>query len=309
MRPHPIVLLLCATAAAHAQSPMLLAADGQNNRLLRLDPATAAFTVIGPLSVSTVASLAYDSAHNILYATSTQTHQLLRINPATGATTVIGPLGTFLMHGLEYNPADDTLYGVARPSGPTAVLYRINTTTGSATSIANLSTNGIYNIAFDTSVGVMYAAEILSQNLYTLNLATGALTLVGPFGIPGTPFVQIGMGMAFDPVLGLFATDNTGLQNQANLLYHINTSTGAATLVGITAVANLLGLAFVPSPCYPNCDNTTAAPLLTANDFQCFLNKFAAADPYANCDHSTTPPTLNANDFQCFLNAFATGCT
>ncbi len=64
-----------------------------------------------------------------------------------------------------------------------------------------------------------------------------------------------------------------------------------------------------PSSCYANCDASTSAPLLTANDFQCFLNKFAAADAYANCDHSTSNPLLTANDFQCFLNAYAAGCT
>lgn len=30
---------------------------------------------------------------------------------------------------------------------------------------------------------------------------------------------------------------------------------------------------------------------------------------YANCDHSNVAPILNANDFQCFLNTFAVGCT
>ncbi len=64
-----------------------------------------------------------------------------------------------------------------------------------------------------------------------------------------------------------------------------------------------------PNSCYANCDASTSAPLLTANDFQCFLNKFAAADAYANCDHSTSNPLLTANDFQCFLNAYAAGCT
>lgn len=60
--------------------------------------------------------------------------------------------------------------------------------------------------------------------------------------------------------------------------------------------------------CYANCDNSTAAPVLNANDFQCFLNKFAAGNAAANCDQSTATPTLNANDFQCFLNKFAAGC-
>jgi hypothetical protein len=62
-------------------------------------------------------------------------------------------------------------------------------------------------------------------------------------------------------------------------------------------------------PCYANCDQSTAPPVLNANDFQCFLNKFAGADSYANCDQSTVAPVLNANDFQCYLNKYAAGCT
>src|ERR1043165_3010723 len=56
------------------------------------------------------------------------------------------------------------------------------------------------------------------------------------------------------------------------------------------------------APCYPNCDGSTTTPFLNANDFQCFLNAFAAGMSYANCDGSTVAPILNANDFQCFLN-------
>ncbi|MBX3377249.1 MAG: hypothetical protein KF678_09640 [Phycisphaeraceae bacterium] len=67
--------------------------------------------------------------------------------------------------------------------------------------------------------------------------------------------------------------------------------------------------AYAIQPCYPNCDNSTSAPLLTANDFQCFLNKYAQADTYANCDGSTGSPLLTANDFQCFLNRYAVGCS
>jgi len=64
-----------------------------------------------------------------------------------------------------------------------------------------------------------------------------------------------------------------------------------------------------PQTCYANCDGSTGSPLLTANDFQCFLNKYAAGDSYANCDGSTGSPQLTANDFQCFLNKFAAGCS
>src|SRR5262249_47878578 len=63
------------------------------------------------------------------------------------------------------------------------------------------------------------------------------------------------------------------------------------------------------APCYPNCDGSTVPPVLNANDFQCFLNAYAAGQSYANCDGSVVPPVLNANDFQCFLNAYAAGCS
>ncbi len=79
--------------------------------------------------------------------------------------------------------------------------------------------------------------------------------------------------------------------------------------VGAYTIA-LTGSCYVGSlPCYANCDGSTASPLLTANDFQCFLNSFAASESYANCDNSTAAPVLTANDFQCFLNKYAAGCS
>ncbi len=74
------------------------------------------------------------------------------------------------------------------------------------------------------------------------------------------------------------------------------------TWAAFLVVANTL------TPCYGNCDSSSGSPVLTANDFQCFLNRFAASDSWANCDGSTGAPTLTSNDFQCFLNAFAQGC-
>lgn len=43
--------------------------------------------------------------------------------------------------------------------------------------------------------------------------------------------------------------------------------------------------------------------------FQCVDNIRIAPTCYANCDFSSVPPVLNANDFLCFLNKFAAGCT
>ncbi len=61
--------------------------------------------------------------------------------------------------------------------------------------------------------------------------------------------------------------------------------------------------------CYANCDGSTVSPVLNANDFLCFLERFAQGSSYANCDGSTGTPLLTANDFQCFLNKYTAGCT
>lgn len=78
---------------------------------------------------------------------------------------------------------------------------------------------------------------------------------------------------------------------------------------GTTVAIDNLSFDRGATSCYPNCDESTGTPQLTANDFACFLSRYANADSYANCDGSTTPPVLSANDFVCFLNAYVVGCS
>ena len=81
----------------------------------------------------------------------------------------------------------------------------------------------------------------------------------------------------------------------------------ACDYIGNPPVTVYVNLTPDPEPCYANCDGSTAAPMLSANDLACFANAFAAGEPYANCDGSEGEATLTANDFQCFLNKFAAG--
>jgi hypothetical protein len=57
-----------------------------------------------------------------------------------------------------------------------------------------------------------------------------------------------------------------------------------------------------------NCDGSTAAPVLNALDFTCFMTKYTTGDTAVNCDGSTVAPVLNAQDFICFQDAFVRGC-
>jgi hypothetical protein len=61
--------------------------------------------------------------------------------------------------------------------------------------------------------------------------------------------------------------------------------------------------------CYANCDESSATPALTPNDFVCFVTAYTLELPFANCDGSTGTPLLTPNDYACFLNAYAAGCS
>jgi hypothetical protein len=73
-----------------------------------------------------------------------------------------------------------------------------------------------------------------------------------------------------------------------------------------------------PTSCYSNCDGSTVSPMLSPNDYQCFINRYwtdafagqsQQISSYANCDGSTGFPVLNIGDFICFNSRFAAGCT
>ncbi len=129
-----------------------------------------------------------------------------------------------------------------------------------------------------------------------LVLATSALVCSPALGQLDLSWCTVDGGGGSSSGGGLTVTGTIG-QPDAGAL-----SAGALTVAcGFWAAAN--GLV-----CYANCDNSTAPPVLNVNDFNCFLNQFAAGSAYANCDNSTAPPVLNVNDFNCFLNKFAAGC-
>ncbi|MBX3376583.1 MAG: hypothetical protein KF678_06215 [Phycisphaeraceae bacterium] len=124
------------------------------------------------------------------------------------------------------------------------------------------------------------------------------------------------VGRTTKGVTTLWATTGGSVANPNSVVRVVDNGALSPFTVLATAPANThyRGIDFVPTgggpvPCYPNCDGSTGSPLLTANDFQCFLNKYASGDTYANCDGSTGNPLLTANDFQCFLNKYAGGCS
>jgi hypothetical protein len=140
--------------------------------------------------------------------------------------------------------------------------------------------------------------------LYTLDLTTGATTIIGGSGLQGSTAIAFLPGIAGSILLAA-----------GPMLSSVDPLTGEATPIGPTGLADIRGLvALGRHPCYADCKGCFSGtiycspPILNVSQFSCFLSKFAAGDPWANCDQSTTPPVLNVADFTCFLEAFAGGC-
>ena len=135
--------------------------------------------------------------------------------------SLIGSMGTLsgIDSGMDFH-SNGTLYLASATSGGTE-LYTVNTANGVATSVGA----GTYfgdNLAI-SDAGVAYAADFIFDNeLYMINLATGAETLIGGLGI--APSAQAGTDFGADGILYALLSNGDW--------YTLNTATGAATLGG-----------------------------------------------------------------------------
>jgi hypothetical protein len=142
-----------------------------------------------------------------------------------------------------------------------------------------------------------YNAQLASTSSYDQVGGNGTIAISGTLNVGLVGVFSPPVGSTYDiisgpTVTGTFSTVNLPTLSSGHIWF-------------ITYGPNYVRLY---ATCYGNCDGSSTAPVLNANDFNCFLNKFAAGDGYANCDGSSVAPTLNANDFNCFLNSYAAGC-
>jgi hypothetical protein len=140
---------------------------------------------------------------------------------------------------------------------------------------------------------VKWTATGIATLIYSLASSAGVTAPGGSFNAPA--------GGAGNNHTITIDTSTPGLFN-GTVTINSNSPDEPARVVTVTAEV-------VSGTCYPNCDQSTGEPVLTPNDFQCFLNAYVSAQSYANCDGSTGEPALTPNDFQCFLNAYVLGCS
>lgn len=142
------------------------------------------------------------------------------INPETGEyIKTIGDVG-YYVNGLTYDDTTDTLYATTSyndPNFPNGLIV-INKTTGAGTEIG--SNVDYLNCPAVNSLGAMFGWTESSDDLVTIDKATGLFTVVGDASLSTAE-----QGLAFD------GNDNLWLFNGDGNAYEMNTATGAATYV------------------------------------------------------------------------------
>lgn len=164
------------------------------NTLVTINPLTGAATIVGPTGVPNIfeGDLAFDASGNLFGIQSVAVpggpgRDFFSINKTTGAATILGTmaaLGDF--SALAFSNAG-TLYTIDSGFAVNSVLWTVNPATGALLTSVTMNVNlgaGV-GLTFDPVTGVAYVAdgESGTNQLYTLNTATGALTSIGPLGL------------------------------------------------------------------------------------------------------------------------------
>lgn len=223
---HPAEPSICYASTGHV--------DG--GRLLFIDEATGAGSLIGPTGVSAMPGLAISSTGAIIGGDSFG--GLYRVDAASGqAIFLLDPGFGGALSGIAFD-SSDVFFGVAG-----GALYTIDLLSGQTTLIGNLPDN-FRGLAFDPVDGSLWAT--VWDQIYTVNPANGNATLVGSTG----HFLG-NTDLHFDADGNLYAAAGGG--SNPNVLLSIDKGTGAGTIIGPIGFNSVSGLASLPvRPTGPN---------------------------------------------------------
>lgn len=150
---------------------------------------------------------------------------LYQIDLATGVAIDLGAVNFGDAEGLEY--ANGTLYGIG---GSTNQLWNLTTAPGTLIGDTGTRTGTDAGLGYNAANGTMYHLNDSQgvSGLYTVNLGTGATTLVGTASAFGDNLAIDGQGNAY-AIDGVFADS----------LYSIDLTSGAFSLIGGLGLGNI----------------------------------------------------------------------
>jgi hypothetical protein len=252
-------LVRVATVAVAIVSPVFLGAAPAAATLwattFGVAGAADAVATLGPAGAATLlppaghdlegTGLAFDTSTGTLYVSnvfvpgSIDAYSLGVVDLSNGSISLVGAggfLASLSIPALAYAAVDDVLYGYStNPPG----LMTIDRGTGVATLVgAPAPPVAILGLAYDPNSDTLYGAS--ATDLYTVDTSTGALSLIGPHGMPEAGF-EIDLGLELDREQGaLYAVDESGQ------LFGLDRATGAAVAIG-SLPQPASGLAAIPA--------------------------------------------------------------
>jgi hypothetical protein len=178
---------------------------------------------------------------NILFAINESSNELIAITPdatnptasVIGVMTPVTPDHRFL--NLSFDEVTQTMYAISYDSENLgSQLYTVDVSSGAATPTVAIPLNLIVASAFDIA-GTLHVIDLTDNNLYTVDLATGAPTLVGNTGV-NIRFINVN-DMDFEPTTDrLFLSAYT---DEGNVIREIDLTTGLALPLGFVGTATV----------------------------------------------------------------------
>lgn len=256
-------LTLAAAAAAQPVAPgeLLGSTGNSSNSLITIDPTTGAGTLRCALGTQGPVTEIEFRADGVLFGTTGQgSANLIRIDPDGCAETLVGQHALESVNGLEF--VGSTLYGSFLedpdngPEGsvPTTYLVVVDQSTGALTIVGAMGYSPVRGLAYDPGTATMYGVGSVpieptegdpgSDELFTVDLTTGATTPIGPTGLP------LG-GLELGPD-GVLYGGSTGIPGEGGgggaPLVSLDRTTGQATPIGSgTGQPAISGLTFAPA--------------------------------------------------------------
>src|SRR3569623_1389490 len=235
---------------------ILYASDIAADQLLRLNTSSGTATLIGTgfgAGFGDIEGLAFDPVALTLYGINTDpvgnNPRLVTVNTTSGIASPVGAvLHEDVRGAIVYDPASGVLYGVVSDSDG-GKLVTIDLATGTATPVGNLGISCcVDGLAFKPSTGALYALDTATGNLLSINVNTGAASVVGP----ATGFDGVAGALAYDPghdklyCIGVIDAGGSGTGPYSYRLITINTGNGTGTVVATTGTDVITALAYDP---------------------------------------------------------------
>jgi uncharacterized protein DUF11 len=163
--------------------------------------------------------------------------ELIAVGRGTGRLLKIDPITGVVSNLSLTNPTLTLVFGASSAADPGKLwatengsqLYEIEVGTGVASPRGSFfgATTVINELAYDVGAGVLYGTN--NSDLYIVDGATANTSRVGPFGSG----IDQMFAMVYVPGYGLY-----GIDGFYKALWSVNTSNGAATMVGPTGLAD-----------------------------------------------------------------------